>query len=152
MISQSMIKDLFASTVQEMLEAEMDTHLGYAKHDTKHKQTDNSRNGHSRQRTVQSELGEIAEALPRDRQSEFDPVLVKKHQKRMPSIEDQVIALYARGVTSATSSQQSSQRVTQTLSLRKNKVENSPRTHANATHLSGIMWVKHSLGSGGCSR
>jgi len=96
---QSMIKDLFASTVQEMLEAEMDTHLGYAKHDTKHKQTDNSRNGHSRQRTVQSELGEIAVALPRDRQSEFDPVLVKKHQKRMPSIEDQVIALYARGVS-----------------------------------------------------
>jgi putative transposase len=36
---QSMIKDLFASTVQEMLEAEMDTHLGYAKHDTKHKDT-----------------------------------------------------------------------------------------------------------------
>jgi putative transposase len=96
---QSMIKDLFASTVQEMLEAEMDTHLGYAKHDTKHKDTENSRNGHSKERIVTSELGDFTLALPRDRHSEFDPLIVKKHQKRMPSIEDQVIALYARGVS-----------------------------------------------------
>ena len=95
---QSMVKDLFASTMQEMLEAEMDTHLGYAKHDMKNKQTDNSRNGHSR-KSVDSELGEIDMEIPRDRKSEFDPVIVKKHQKRMPSIEDQVIALYARGVS-----------------------------------------------------
>ncbi|MCY0894729.1 MAG: transposase, partial [Alicyclobacillaceae bacterium] len=51
---QSMIKDLFASTVQEMLEAEMDTHLGYAKHDTKNKDTENSRNGHSKEKVVTS--------------------------------------------------------------------------------------------------
>jgi len=96
---QSMIKGLFASTIQEMLEAEMDTHLGYAKHDTKNKDTDNSRNGHSKEKVVASELGDFTVALPRDRQSEFDPLIVKKHQKRMPSIEDQVIALYARGVS-----------------------------------------------------
>ena len=95
---QAMIKELFASTMQEMLEAEMDTHLGYAKHDTKNKQTENSRNGHS-QKTVDSELGEMAIDVPRDRQGEFDPIIVKKHQKRMPSIEEQVIALYARGVS-----------------------------------------------------
>ncbi len=95
---QAMVKELFASAVQEMLEAEMDTHLGYAKHDTKNKQTENSRNGHSK-KTVDSELGEMTLEVPRDRQGEFDPVLVKKHQKRMPSIEEQVIALYARGVS-----------------------------------------------------
>ena len=95
---QAMVKELFASAVQEMLEAEMDTHLGYTKHDTKNKQTENSRNEHSK-KTVDSELGEMTLDVPRDRQSEFDPVLVKKHQKRMPSIEEQVIALYARGVS-----------------------------------------------------
>ena len=95
---QAMVKELFASAVQEMLEAEMDTHLGYAKHDTKNKQTENSRNGHSK-KTIDSELGEMTLEVPRDRQGEFDPVLVKKHQKRMPSIEEQVIALYARGVS-----------------------------------------------------
>lgn len=95
---QSMVKDLFASTMQEMLEAELDTHLGYAKHDTKNKQTDNSRNGHSH-KSVESELGEIELEIPRARKSDFEPVIVKKHQKRMPSIEDQVIALYARGVS-----------------------------------------------------
>ena len=95
---QAMVKELFASAVQEMLEAEMDTHLGYTKHDTKNKQTENSRNGHSK-KTVDSELGEMTLDVPRDRQGEFDPVLVKKHQKRMPSIEEQVIALYARGVS-----------------------------------------------------
>ena len=94
----SMIKDLFASTLQEMLEAELNTHLGYAKYDTKSKQTDNSRNGHS-PKSVESELGAIDLDIPHDRKSEFDPIIVKKHQRRMPSMEDQVIALYARGVS-----------------------------------------------------
>ncbi len=76
----------------------MDTHLGYTKHDTKNKQTENSRNGHS-SKTVESDLGTIDLEIPRDRQSEFDPILVKKHQRRMPCIEEQVIALYARGVS-----------------------------------------------------
>ena len=94
---QNMLKDLFASTIQEMLEAELDTHLGYAKYDAKHKDTDNARNGHGAKRTVQSELGDIDIALPRDRKGEFEPLIVQKRQKRMPSIEEQVIALYARG-------------------------------------------------------
>ncbi|WP_308661189.1 transposase [Alicyclobacillus sp. SP_1] len=88
-----MIKDLFASTVQEMLEAEMDTHLGYAKHDKKNKDTKNRRNGHSKEKVVTSELGDFTVALPRDRQSELDSLIVKKHQKRMSSMEDQVIGL-----------------------------------------------------------
>lgn len=95
---QAMVKQLFTSALQEMLEAEMDIELGYAKHDTKHKSTTNSRNGYSK-KTVDSELGEITLEIPRDRQGEFDPAIVKKHQKRLPSIEEQVIALYARGMS-----------------------------------------------------
>nr|WP_067851100.1 transposase [Alicyclobacillus mali (ex Roth et al. 2021)] len=86
---QNMLKDLFASTIQEMLEAELDTHLGYTKYDAKHKDTDNARNGHGAKRTVQSELGDIDIALPRDRKGEFEPLIVQKRQKRMPSIEEQ---------------------------------------------------------------
>lgn len=83
-----------------MLEAEMDTQWGFAKHDTKNKQTENSRNGHSK-KTVDSELCEMEIDVPRDRQGEFEPIIVKKHQKRMHSIEEQVIALYARGVSTS---------------------------------------------------
>ncbi|MFD1676861.1 transposase, partial [Alicyclobacillus fodiniaquatilis] len=63
---QAALRDLFAGTMQEMLEAELDTHLGYAKHDTKNKTTDNSRNGHSR-KTLTSEYGDVEIAVPRDR-------------------------------------------------------------------------------------
>ncbi|WP_040289097.1 transposase, partial [Alicyclobacillus hesperidum] len=77
---QSMLKDLFASTVQEMLEAELDTHLGYSKYDAKHKVTDNARNEHGAKRTVQSELGDIDIALPRDRsERQIPPIL---HSRR----------------------------------------------------------------------
>lgn len=55
--AQNALKDLFAETIQEMLEAEMDTHLGYEKHEVKSKATTNSRNGKSR-KTVMSEYGE----------------------------------------------------------------------------------------------
>nr|WP_304595947.1 transposase [Alicyclobacillus sendaiensis] len=63
-----------------MLEAELDTHLGYAKYDARHKDTDNARNGHGAKRTVQSELGDIDIALPRDRKGEFEPLIVQKRR------------------------------------------------------------------------
>ncbi|WP_240422244.1 transposase, partial [Paenibacillus periandrae] len=76
--AQNALKDLFAETLQEMLEAEMDTQLGYDKYDTKNKQTPNSRNGKSK-KTITSEYGEQEIQVPRDRQGEFDPLVVKKH-------------------------------------------------------------------------
>ncbi|WP_420168181.1 transposase [Alicyclobacillus hesperidum] len=79
-----------------MLEAELDTHLGYAKHDTKNKTTDNSRNGHSR-KTLASEYGDVEISVPRDRKGEFEPEIIKKNQTNTVGIEEQVIALYARG-------------------------------------------------------
>ena len=96
--AQNAMKELFAETIQEMLEAEMDTHLGYEKRDTKQKATPNHRNGKSK-KTIVSEYDEQDIVIPRDREAEFDPVVVKKHQSQVVGIEDQIIALYAKGVS-----------------------------------------------------
>ncbi|MCD1259292.1 IS256 family transposase [Paenibacillus athensensis] len=96
--AQNALKDLFAETLQEMLEAELDTHLGYEKHEVKDKTTLNSRNG-KRKKTVVSEYGEQKIIVPRDRLSEFEPSVVKKHPSNVTGIEDQIIALYAKGVS-----------------------------------------------------
>ncbi|KAF4325842.1 hypothetical protein G195_000412 [Phytophthora kernoviae 00238/432] len=96
--AQNALKDLFAETIQEMLEAEMDTHLGYGKHEVKTKLTPNSRNGKSR-KTVVSEYGEQEIGIPRDRLGEFEPLVVKKHQSNVTGIEEQIVALYAKGVS-----------------------------------------------------
>ncbi|MED4600396.1 IS256 family transposase [Paenibacillus validus] len=96
--AQNALKDLFAETLQEMLEAEMETHLGYEKHDVKNKQTTNSRNGKSKKK-ITSEYGDQEIAVPRDRLGEFEPLVVKKHQSNVTGIEDQIIALYAKGVS-----------------------------------------------------
>jgi putative transposase len=96
--AQNALKDLFAETLQEMLEAELDTQLGYDKHDTKNKQTPNSRNGKSK-KTITSEYGDQEIQVPRDRQGEFEPIVVKKHQSNVTGIEDQIIAMYAKGIS-----------------------------------------------------
>lgn len=94
----AMLKDLFSETMQEMLEAEMDTTLGYGKNETSAKQTENRRNGHSK-KTVVSEYGDAELLIPRDREGEHEPLLVKKHQKNLTGIEEQIIALYSKGMT-----------------------------------------------------
>jgi transposase-like protein len=96
--AQNALKELFAETLQEMLQAEMDTHLGYDKHDVKNKKTSNSRNGKSK-KTIVSEYGEQEIVVPRDRLGEFEPLVVKKHQSNVTGIEDQIVALYAKGVS-----------------------------------------------------
>lgn len=96
--AQNALKNLFAETIQEMLEAEMDTHLGYEKHEKAEKTTSNSRNGKSRKK-ITSEYGEQEISVPRDRQGEFEPLVVKKYQSNVTGIEDQIIALYAKGVS-----------------------------------------------------
>lgn len=95
---QSALRELFAETLQEVLEAELETSLGYAKHDVKNKQTTNSLNGYSK-KTVRSEYGDIELKVPRDRDGEFEPMIVKKHQSNVTGIEDQIIAMYAKGVS-----------------------------------------------------
>ena len=81
-----------------MLEAELDDTLGYANHDVQNKRTTNSSSGKTRKR-VTSEFGEMESSVPRDREGEFEPQVVKKHQSNITGIEDQIIALYAKGVS-----------------------------------------------------
>ena len=95
---QEMLKDLLGDTLQDMLEAEMDEHLGYSKYDYQNKATDDSRNGYS-SKTVTSSMGEIDLDVPRDRNGEFEPQIVKKHQTDISNIEDQVLSMYAKGMT-----------------------------------------------------
>ncbi len=92
------VKMLTAETIQAALDAELENDLGYSKYDYKNKQTDNSRNGYSK-KTVQSSTGEIEIKVPRDRQGEYEPQLVKKHQTDVSSIEDKVIFLYSQGIS-----------------------------------------------------
>ena len=92
------VKMLTAETIQAALDAELDSELGYSKYDYKNKQTSNSRNGHST-KTVQGSMGEMELQIPRDREGEFEPQLVKKHQTDISSIEDKVIFLYSQGVS-----------------------------------------------------
>lgn len=95
---QSLLKEQFKDIMQEMLEAELDHELGYSKYDYKNKDTDNSRNG-SRPKTVRSDYGDIELDIPRDRNGEFEPIIVKKNQRDVSSIDDQVMSMYAKGMT-----------------------------------------------------
>ncbi|TAH63365.1 MAG: IS256 family transposase [Anaerolineaceae bacterium] len=95
---QDMLKDLLGDTLQGLLEAELDDELGYSKYDYSNKDTENSRNGYSKKKVVSS-MGEIGLDIPRDRNGEFEPQIVKKHQTDVSNIEDQVLSMYAKGMT-----------------------------------------------------
>jgi transposase-like protein len=96
--AQQALKDLFKDTIQEMLEAELATDLGYSKSEKTGTSDQNRRNGHST-KTVRSEYGELDLTVPRDRVGTFEPMVVKKHQKNVTGIEDQILSLYAKGVS-----------------------------------------------------
>lgn len=101
----SAIKDMFKDVLQETLEAEMDTQLGYGKYDTSEKQTENSRNGYSK-KTIKSQLGPVELNVPRDRSGNFEPKIISKYQRNVTGIEDKVMALYAAGMTTRDISEQ----------------------------------------------
>ncbi len=92
------MKELHARVYEQMLEGEMDNHLGYEKHSSKGDNTGNSRNG-SYKKQIQTEMGESIIQVPRDREGDFEPVAVPKHQTRGLSIERLVISLYAKGMS-----------------------------------------------------
>ena len=83
-------------TVEAALNAEMDEHLGYSKH--QYSDTENSRNGYSN-KTLKTEDGQFEVDIPRDRGGSFEPQLVKKHQTRFTSLDDKILSLYAKGMT-----------------------------------------------------
>jgi len=96
--AENLVKELFGDIIKEMLETELEEELGYSKHDYRNKETDNSRNGYSK-KTVNTSYGKIELSIPRDRKGEFEPIVVKKHQRSIASIEDQILSMYARGMT-----------------------------------------------------
>lgn len=95
---QSLVKELTAGMIQEIMDAELDEELGYSKYDYKNKQTSNSRNGRYK-KTVSSSQGEIELSVPRDREGEYEPQVVKKHQMDITQIEDKIIYLYSQGTS-----------------------------------------------------
>ncbi|MGL4450460.1 MAG: IS256 family transposase, partial [Sarcina sp.] len=99
----SSLKELFKDVLQEALEAELDETLGYEKHEVSGKT--NSRNGYSK-KTLKTELGEIALNIPRDRNGEFEPQIVPKHQRNVNGIEDKILSLYSKGMTTRDISEQ----------------------------------------------
>jgi len=92
------LKNLFAGTLETMLEVEMDEHLGYDKHSVKGNNSGNSRNGFGR-KTIKSEWGEAEIAVPRDRNGSFEPKVIEKRQTRTDSIEERIMAMYAKGMS-----------------------------------------------------
>lgn len=95
---QILLKDLFKGTIESMLECEMDEHLGYEKNSIEGNNTGNSRNGYNKKK-LQSEYGESKIKVPRDRNGEFDPKVISKYQTKTDNLENQVIAMYAKGMT-----------------------------------------------------
>lgn len=92
------IKKLVKSLSEQMLEGELTSHLGYEKHSLAGNNSGNNRNGFSK-KTVKTNYGEIEITIPRDRIGDFEPALIKKHENKLHGIDDKIISLYAKGVT-----------------------------------------------------
>ena len=93
---QEALKDLLGGTIKEMMEAEMDEHLGYQK--SQRSDSDDYRNGYKSKR-VNSSYGAMDIQVPQDRKSTFEPQIVRKRQKDISSIDQKIISMYARGMT-----------------------------------------------------
>ena len=91
------IKDLFKDALQQMMNAEFDTSMGYSKYDKTIEKT-NYRNG-STKKNLKSEFGEFEFETPRDRNGEFEPKIVPKNKRDVSGIEDKIISLYGRGLS-----------------------------------------------------
>lgn len=96
--SSGLLKELSKALMERMLEGEMNHHLGYEKYESVGRNSGNSRNGKSK-KTLKSELGELELAIPRDRQAEFEPLLIPKHATRFAELDQKAISLYARGMS-----------------------------------------------------
>ena len=93
-----LIKQLTGKILQRALDAEMTEHLGYEKNSNDGDNSGNSRNGHTEKTVLLENQGTTID-VPRDRNGTFEPVIVPKRQKRLPLFNDQIISLYARGMT-----------------------------------------------------
>ena len=97
------IQQLFRETIAEFMEsgldAEMDEQLGYERYDVQGKETDDSRNGHSR-KTLRTSFGDTTIQVPRDRKGEFEPAILRKNQTSISQdVEAKIISMYAKGMS-----------------------------------------------------
>lgn len=91
-----LIKNLIKNLSEKILEQELTEYLGYEKHSTNN--SNNSRNGYSLKR-VKSNIGEIDIDIPRDRNSEFEPILIPKHKRELGPLGEKIISMYGKGMT-----------------------------------------------------
>ena len=92
------LEQLTKRVVERALAAEMTHHLGHEKHGRVGNAAGNTRNGTSR-KTLKGKTGEVSVTVPRDRDGSFEPQLVEKHQTHWQGFDDQIISLYARGMS-----------------------------------------------------
>jgi putative transposase len=92
------MRGISKDVIETLLDEELTDHLGFEKYDQKSKVIDNSRNGYT-PKTVKSKFGEIGLDVPRDRKSEFDPQIVKKHKRDISGLEEKIISMYAKGMS-----------------------------------------------------
>jgi len=95
---QALLKGLFKDTLENMMEAEMDEHLGYEKNSILGNNSGNSRNGYGK-KTIKTSLGETEISVPRDRKGEFEPQVIEKRQTRSDDLENRILAMYAKGMS-----------------------------------------------------
>jgi putative transposase len=95
----SIMRDMMSIILEGALDQELDEELGYSKYDYRNKETDNSRNGHS-QKTMHTSYGDMQIDIPRDRNGEYEPQIVKKYQNTITQdMEEKIISMYAKGMT-----------------------------------------------------
>lgn len=100
---QEALKDLLGGTIESMLESELEDHLGYENYERS--KNSNSRNG-KKEKMIRSSQGEFPISVPQDRDSTFTPKIVAKRQKDISSIENKIIRMYAKGMTTRQISEQ----------------------------------------------
>lgn len=95
---KGLLHQLTKALIEKALGAELTDHLGYEKYEAKGRNSGNSRNG-SKTKTVIGKQGTIEVEIPQDRNGEFEPQIIKKHQKRFDGFDDKVLSMYSRGMT-----------------------------------------------------
>ena len=96
---RSVFKEMVGEVPENGLEAELDDELGYSKYDYRNIDTDNSRNGYSR-KSVKTSAGSVEIAVPRDRNGEFEPQIIRKNETSLAGdIEEKIMSMYAKGMT-----------------------------------------------------
>ncbi len=94
----SFMSEFTKQVIETLYEGEMEDHLGHSKNQKRKKESTNIRNGYS-SKTVYSKHGEVALNVPKDREGEFDPKIVKKRQRDITGIEDKVVSMYGLGLS-----------------------------------------------------